>query len=106
MGGGASPHGGRARSGPRVVHNGYMACLEGSFFALAFYDVAEQIQAEKLREILGATQPYRAPIFKHPAPEYVRFQVPPVIEYPGPVSLPSGEKFESRIKYFDYGEIG
>ena len=82
-----------------------MPCLEGSFFALAFYDVAEQIQAEKLREILGATQPHRAPSFKHPAPEYVRFQVPPVIEYPEPVSLPSGEKFESRIKYFDYGVV-
>jgi hypothetical protein len=79
--------------------------LEGSFFALAFYDVAEQIQAEKLRELLGATQPHRAPSFKHPAPEYVRFQVPPVIEYPEPVSLPSGEKFESRIKYFDYGVV-
>jgi hypothetical protein len=82
-----------------------MPCLEGSFFALAFYDVAEQIQAERLREILGATQPHRAPSFKHPAPEYVRFQVPPVIEYPEPVSLPSGEKFESRIKYFDYGVV-
>jgi hypothetical protein len=100
--------GGVAGSAPRaaqVVHNSYMPCLEGSFFVLAFYDVAEQIQAGRLREILGATQPHRAPSFKHPTPEYVRFQVPPVIEYPEPVFLPSGEKFESRIKYFDYGVV-
>jgi len=76
--------------------------LKGSFFALTFYDVAEQIQTGKLHEIAGAQ---RAPGFKHPAPDYVRFQIPVSLEYPEPVSLPSGEKFESRIKYFDYGVV-
>ncbi|HEY7333862.1 MAG TPA: hypothetical protein VH639_03185 [Bryobacteraceae bacterium] len=82
-----------------------MGVLQGSFFALAFYDVAEQIQADRLRALVGAPPQNRAPRFKHPAPEYVRFQVPPVVEYPEAAQLPSGEKFESRIKYFDYGVV-
>src|SRR5215472_8996907 len=82
-----------------------MPALEGSFFALTFYDVAEQIHADQLQAIVGAPADRRAPRFKHPAPEYVRFQIPPVVEYPEPVSLPSGEKFEGRIKYFDYGVV-
>ena len=82
-----------------------MPALEGSFFALTFYDVAEQIHADQLQAIVGAPADRRAPRFKHPAPEYVRFQVPPVVEYPEPVTLPSGERFESRIKYFDYGVV-
>jgi hypothetical protein len=76
--------------------------LQGSFFALRFYDVAEQIKTTELHAIAGAQ---RAPGFKHPAPDYVRFQIPVSLDYPEPVSLPSGERFESRIKYFDYGVV-
>jgi hypothetical protein len=88
-----------------LLHNSYMPALEGSFFALAFYDVADQIHVDRIREIVGAAEPHPAPSFKHPAPDYVRFQIPPVVEYPEPIVLPSGEKFESRIKYFDYGVV-
>jgi hypothetical protein len=56
--------------------------------------------------LLGATQqPARGPSFKHPTPEYVRFERPPVVEYPSPVTLSSGEPFQCRIKYFDYGVV-
>ena len=79
--------------------------MEGSFRVLFLYDVAEQIQLDRLREILGAETPSRAPRFKHPAPDYVRFEHPPVVEYPGSISLASGEQFDTRIKYFDYGVV-
>jgi hypothetical protein len=79
--------------------------LKGSFWVLVLYDVAEQIQLDKLRGIVGAEPPRREPTFKHPAPEYVRFERPPVVEYLDPVRLSTGEQFQSRIKYFDYGVV-
>lgn len=80
-----------------------MPPLKGSFWVLVLYDVAEQIQLDKLRSIVGAEPPRREPSFKHPAPEYVRFERPPVVEYPDAVCLSTGERFQCRIKYFDYG---
>ena len=77
--------------------------MQGSFIALTFYDVAEQIQTARLQESAGAQ---RSQGLKHPAPDYVRFEIPLLVEDAEPVSLPSGERFESRIKYFDYGVVG
>jgi hypothetical protein len=83
-----------------------MQPLRGSFCVLVLFDVAEQIQLDQLRDLVGAEQPRREPAFKHPAPEYVRFERPPVVEYPtAPVVLSTGERFQSRIKYFDYGVV-
>jgi hypothetical protein len=79
--------------------------LRGSVLVLVLYDVAEQIQLDKLRLILGAEPPRREPSFKHPAPEYVRFEHPPMVEYPGSVSVATGEQYRTRIKYYDYGVV-
>jgi hypothetical protein len=84
-----------------LVPNG----LRGSFRVLVLYDVAEQIQLDRLRAIVASEPPRREPSFKHPAPEYVRFERPPVVVYPDPVSIATGERFQSRIKYFDYGVV-
>jgi hypothetical protein len=81
------------------------SALRGSFCVLFLYDVAEQIELDRLRELIGAEPPGREPSFKHPAPEYVRFERPPVVESPGSIGLPSGEHFQTRIRYFDYGII-
>jgi hypothetical protein len=89
----------------RTRHNTDVAPLKGSFWVLVLYDVAEQIQLDKLRGIVGAEPPRREPSFKHPAPEYVRFERPPVVGYLDPVCLSTGERFQSRIKYFDYGVV-
>lgn len=80
-----------------------MAPLRGSFWVFVLYDVAEEIRLDTLRGLLSAEKARPQPSFKHPAPEYVRFERPPVIEYPEPILLDSGERFEARIKYFDYG---
>ncbi|HEX5227207.1 MAG TPA: hypothetical protein VFW44_05830 [Bryobacteraceae bacterium] len=80
-----------------------MAPLRGSFWVFVLYDVAEEINLDKLRALVSAETAKAQPKFKHPAPEYVRFERPPVIEYPEAVTLESGERFDVRIKYFDYG---
>src|SRR4051812_18275536 len=75
----------------------------GSLWALLLYDVAESIDLVKLRGLLGVPPTAREPRFKHPAPDYVRFEQPP-LEHPIAVpALSSGERIEARIKYFDYG---
>jgi hypothetical protein len=77
--------------------------LKGSFWVLVLYDVSEQIDLEELRKIVGAEPAQPQPSFKHPTPDYVRFERPPVIEYPDPIVLETGEQFQCRIKYYDYG---
>ncbi len=79
--------------------------LRGTFWALVLYDVAEQIRLDTLRSLAGMEPPRREPVFKHPAPDYVRFERPPVVENLGPVSLSAGEQFQARIKYFEYGVV-
>jgi hypothetical protein len=79
--------------------------LKGSFYVLVLYDVAEQIQLDRLRAIIGAEPPRREPSFKHRAPDYVRFEPSPVVEYTGPITVSGGDPFDSRIKYFDYGVV-
>jgi hypothetical protein len=82
-----------------------MPPLKGSFWVLVLYDVAEEIHLDKLRQIIGAELPPEKPTFKHPVPEYVRFERPPIVEYINSISISTGEHFRSRIKYFDYGVI-
>jgi len=79
--------------------------LRGSFSALVLYDVAEQIRLDTLRSLAGMEAPPREPVFKHLAPDYVRFERPPVVEHLGPVSVSPGEPFQARIKYFEYGVV-
>ncbi len=79
--------------------------LSGSVLSLVLYDVCEEIHLEELRRMLGSEAPGRKPSFKHPAPEYVGFERPPVFEPLGAVTLESGERLEGHVKYYDYGVI-
>ena len=82
-----------------------MQPLRGSLWVLVLYDVAEQIKLEALKGLVTTEPPQTQPRFKHPAPEYVRFERAPVVEYPEPVTTASGQQFQARIKYFDYGVV-
>ncbi len=82
-----------------------MTICRGYFHALLFYDVADEIRLPVLRELLGVSAPGRKPEFKLPAPVYVRFERPPVVEVAETVTLSTGESFEARLKYFDYGVV-
>ena len=72
---------------------------------LVLYDVAEEILLDKLPALIGAERAAAQPRFKHPSPDYVRFERPPVTEYLEPVRASTGESFQTRIQYFDYGVI-
>ncbi len=79
--------------------------LQGSVLVLILYDVCEEIRLEQLRGLLGANPPGREPSFKHPAPEYVRFERPPVVESVEAITLETGQAVTGRLKYHDYGVI-
>ncbi len=82
-----------------------MQKLAGSFYVLMLYDVAEEINLTALSAMIQGGPPRREPSFRHPAPDYVRFERPPVVETLAPVTLPSAEVFQCRMKYFDYGIV-
>jgi hypothetical protein len=69
------------------------------------YDVAEEIRLQELRDLLGSGPVGREPGFKLPAPVYVRFERPPVTVPAGTLRLETGEQFDTRISYFDYGIV-
>jgi hypothetical protein len=78
--------------------------LGGSVLVLIQFDVCEEIRLDNLRGILGA-RTVELPSLKHPAPGYVRYERPPVIEPIEPLTLESGERLQGQIKYYDYGVI-
>lgn len=67
------------------------------------FDVSEEIRLDLLRTIFGARRQEAS--FKHPAPGYVRYQRPPVVERVEPLVLESGERLDAQIKYYDYGVL-
>src|SRR6266704_1175807 len=80
------------------------AALHGSVLVLIQFDVCEEIRLDQLRQIFGA-RTLEQPSFKHPAPGYVRYERPPVVEPIEPLVLESGERLEGQIKYYDYGVL-
>ena len=77
--------------------------LKGCIRALLLHDVCEEIRLEELRAALGARR--AEPSFKHPTPEHVRFEKPPVVESASAMTLSSSETLQTQIKYYDYGVI-
>ena len=78
---------------------------QGSLWAILLYDIAEQIQLDRLRSILGVEPALREPRFKHQAPDYVRFDRPPLEQCVEAPALESGDRLQARIKYFEYGVL-
>ena len=74
--------------------------MRGFIRQLVLFDVADEIRLDALRAALGIAQPTRTPAFSKPAPDYVRFERPPVVE---PLDVPH---FDARAKYYDYGVAG
>jgi hypothetical protein len=77
--------------------------LNGSLRALWLFDIAEELDLRVLHQILGTTPSKREPAFRHPVPEYVRYERPPVVAALGPCGQYRDETLEGRIRYFDYG---
>lgn len=73
--------------------------MQGSIRQLVLFDVADEIHLDVLRGVLEIAPVERSPAFSRPAPDYVRFERPPLVE---PLRIPG---FEARAKYFDYGVV-
>lgn len=76
--------------------------VKGSVLFFNLYDVAEEIKLDRVRELLGARPQERA--FKNAAPQYVRFERPPVIESISVEGL-APQAAHGQVKYYDYGVI-
>jgi len=80
------------------------AALTGTVLVLIQFDVCEEIQLTRLGEIISA-RTIAKPSMKHPAPGYIRYQRPPVVEPIEPLVLETGERLHGEIKYYDYGVL-
>ena len=77
--------------------------LTGTLRGLLLIDVSESIDLSKLHAILGTNPSRREPAFLHSAPEYVRFEHPPVVERIGSRNVDNSGAADVQIRYFDYG---
>lgn len=77
--------------------------LTGTFRCFFIYDIAEEIDLDELRRLLGLEKPAREPSFRHLSPEYVRFERPPVVHSIPSLRWEGSQEFQARMKYFDYG---
>jgi hypothetical protein len=80
--------------------------LRGSLRILLFYDVAEALDLEALRALLGSRGTPVQPEFSRRTPEYVRFEQVPILESTEPLILPGGERLACSLKYYAYGVVG
>jgi hypothetical protein len=87
------------------AYTGTVPICRGSLHALLLYDIAEEFDLDELRRLLGAQPPARSPGFKLPAPGYVRFERPPVLELCEPIQLSTGESASVSLRYFEYGVV-
>ena len=71
--------------------------LRGSFRVLVLYDIAEQIDLDRLGDAIGVARSRREPTFKHPAPEYVRFERSPVLSISNRCYSPRANSFSAAL---------
>lgn len=82
-----------------------MATLRaGHVIAFFLYDVAEAIDLQRVRSLIGGTVTARLNP-KSPVPAYVQYQQPPVAVDGEIVEMPALQGFRVRFKMFDYGVI-
>ena len=79
--------------------------LRGWFRVLFLYDVAEAIDADKLRDLLGPRGGTVRQVFPRRTPEYVRFEQPPVIEPAQSLDLATGEQLVCSVKYYPFAVV-
>ena len=76
--------------------------LRGSVLVLLQFNVCESILLDSLRELIRARK-VEQPSPKHPAPENIRYNAPPVVAPLETLVLESGERLQGEIKFYDYG---
>jgi hypothetical protein len=89
---------------PDIANPAAETILRGSVLVLLQFDVCEEIRLDRPQE-LGRARTVQQPSLKHPAPEFVRYPRPPVVEQLETLVLESGETLQGEIKYYDYGVV-
>ncbi len=79
--------------------------LCGSVLFLNLYDIAEEIRLPEVRRLLGLAPVARESGLRHPAPEYLGFENPPVVEPLQQMALWGNVQLASRLKFYDYGVL-
>jgi hypothetical protein len=82
-----------------------MVTLRGSFRLLFLYDVAEALDLDKLRELLGPRGGTVKRIFPRGTPDYVRFEQAPIVEPAQAIELATGERVLCSIKYYAFAVV-
>src|ERR1700691_5511971 len=77
--------------------------VQGYFRMQNFFDIAEAIELEKLRALLGSEAVPRPAAFRHRTPEYSQSQQAPIVESVGSITLPTQERVDAQIKYYWFG---
>ncbi len=77
----------------------------GRFRIILLYDVAESIDLEKVRGLLGPRAEAVKPVFPRGTPQYIRFERPPIVEPGEPIALSGGEQVISSIKYYGFASV-
>src|ERR1035441_4897073 len=72
--------------------------ISGSLWTLWLYDVCEEIDMVALRAILKVPAPRESRV-RHPSPEYVRFERPPVVQQIGAIVLDDGSRLRGELNY-------
>jgi hypothetical protein len=80
-----------------------IAMLNGRIRALLLFDISEEIDLQQLHVLLGTSPSKREPAFRHPSPDYVRYEQPPVLQTIGECEPFDGHPLQARIRYFNYG---
>ncbi len=78
-----------------------MVILRGCFRILFLYDVAEALDLDKLRELLGPRGGTVKRVFPAATPEYVRFEHAPIVEPAQAIELAtgSGSVFDQILRF-------
>ena len=79
--------------------------LRGCFRVLFLYDVAEAIDVDKLRDLLGPRGGTVRRVFPRRTPEYVRFEQAPIVEPAQSIELATGERVLCSIKYYAFAVV-
>lgn len=77
--------------------------LSGTLRVFHLFDIAEGTDLNVLHGVFGTRPSRREPAFRHPVPEYVRFERPPVMEPLDTTQTNDGIIVTPRIRYFEYG---
>jgi hypothetical protein len=81
-----------------------MGIRAGTITAIYLFDVAEQIDLSRLRQVIatGSSGPIAS---KLTAPAYLRYQTPPLVVDGDTVGVTPFDGFHARLKFFDYGVV-